>query len=130
MNTTNSVCFAHTFVLDCAFCPDAVLGLKELLVKHPSLAVLSLRDLIEKTFPLANDEDRSVRRTVSTFVEALLPLCPRGAMEPFLPLVVTYVSQSLTHLDEKVRMDTLPVVNALVGYLGCLLYTSPSPRDS
>jgi len=97
---------------------DAILGLKELLGKHPSLAVLSLRDLIEKTFPLANDEDRTVRRTLALFVDSLLPLCPRGAMEPFLPLVVTYVCQSLTHLDEKVRMDSLPVVNSLVSYLG------------
>lgn len=54
-----------------------MLGLKELITKCPPLAVLQLRDLIERTFPLASDEDRTVRKVFGGFVETLLPLCPK-----------------------------------------------------
>jgi len=111
---------------------DAVLGLKELMTKYPPLAMLRLNDFLERVLPMATDDDRMVRKTLASFFQQLMSLCDPSAVKPFLPLLVTYICQALTHLNEQVRMDTLLLVNILVSRVGdcsknpCLQQILPS----
>ena len=76
---------------------DAFMGLKELLSTYPALAVLQLRNLLEKTLPVAIDEDRDVRRAFAGFMNALLPLCNRVSADRVARRATRITGSGISH---------------------------------
>lgn len=96
---------------------EALRGLTELLLKHPMEiekrgAAASLINAAAERLSDAHPPCRAAVRDL--FQRALLPAMGRGAIQPFLPILMAHIRAAMTHLSEDVRSDAVGVLGAVM----------------
>uniref|UniRef100_A0A7C9EBQ9 Uncharacterized protein n=1 Tax=Opuntia streptacantha TaxID=393608 RepID=A0A7C9EBQ9_OPUST len=84
---------------------DALLGIRELLLKHPTELKLHKLAIIEKLRERISDDDKVVRETLyQLFKSVILPGCKEDNQGALISLVMAYIFNAMTHLSIDVRL--------------------------
>ncbi|XP_061995367.1 uncharacterized protein LOC133713379 [Rosa rugosa] len=84
---------------------DALLGIKDLFLKHPEELRLHKYAVIEKLREHIGDDDRLVRETLyQLFKSVIFPGFKEDNQELFVSLMMAYIFNSMTHLAIDVRL--------------------------
>jgi hypothetical protein len=102
---------------------EALQGLCSLLTLHPEVlaAPAGLLRILERVLPKLADHAANVRSQAHEALKLLLAQLTPAQLEPFLPLLLAHLGIAMTQLSASVRLDTLPVLDALVGACPALL---------
>ncbi|KAF8012918.1 hypothetical protein BT93_I0932 [Corymbia citriodora subsp. variegata] len=84
---------------------DALMGIKDLFLKHPDELRLHIYAVIEKLRERIGDDDKLVRETLyQLFKSVIFPNCKEGNQGPFISLMMAYIFNAMTHLAVDVRL--------------------------
>ena len=108
---------------------DALIGLKEILQRYPELITPNLPRLIEQIFSTMVDASALVRQASHALIKTLMHLLSNDLIRPFFQTVVAHMNCGLTHISEKIQLDSLKVLeiylqcypNLLVKHIGEIL---------
>ncbi len=84
-------------------------GLKDLFQNNPQLLPLNLAKLVEQVLVAVCDESFQVRHALSILVEFIVNQTPTQKLMPFSSLISAHLNCGLTHIDEKIQIDTLKI---------------------
>ncbi|KAI9197118.1 Rix1 complex component [Polychytrium aggregatum] len=90
---------------------EGILGLKDMLVKHPQILQLHFGMIIEAAIRLMVDEDDEVRKNMLVFSQFLVSTSSREQFRPFIALIMAFTCSSITHIMEDIRLDALKFLN-------------------
>lgn len=94
---------------------DALLGIRELLLKHPTELKLHKLAIIEKLRERISDDDKVVRETLyQLFKSVILPGCKEDNQGALISLVMAYIFNSMTHLSIDVRLMAFKFFDLMV----------------
>lgn len=94
---------------------DALHGLRELLVAQPAAATAaSLHALLDRALTMVADDESDVRRALALTLDALWRAVDYRRLAPFAALVVAHFSAALTHMSERVRVESLALLDTFV----------------
>lgn len=83
---------------------DALLGIRELLIKSPAELKLHKNAVIEKLRERISDDDKVVRDTLyQLFKSVILPGCKEDFQGAPVSLIMAYIFKAMTHLATEVR---------------------------
>ena len=100
---------------------DALWGLRDLFARHAHKLLPNLSKVLEGVLDCSVDVDAEVRAALRTLLESAIAAVPRGAMEPFVPLVIAYIASAMTSMDSSVRLDAILTSNILLERFGDLI---------
>ncbi|KAI6677920.1 hypothetical protein NL676_038716 [Syzygium grande] len=88
---------------------DALMGIKDLFLKHPDELRLHMYAVIEKLRERIGDDDKLVREALyQLFKSVIFPSCKeltlQGNQGPFVSLMMAYIFNAMTHLAVDVRL--------------------------
>ncbi|XP_030525125.1 uncharacterized protein LOC115737229 isoform X2 [Rhodamnia argentea] len=84
---------------------DALMGIKDLFLKHPDELRLHMYAVIEKLRERIGDDDKLVREALyELFKSVIFPSCKEGNQRPFVSLMMAYIFNAMTHLAVDVRL--------------------------
>uniref|UniRef100_A0A251K4A3 Uncharacterized protein n=1 Tax=Manihot esculenta TaxID=3983 RepID=A0A251K4A3_MANES len=94
---------------------DALMGMKDLFLKHPEELKLHRYAVIEKLRERVSDEDKVVRETLYQLLKSLiLPGCNEDNQGPFISLIMAYIFNAMTHLAIEVRLMAFKFFDLIV----------------
>lgn len=94
---------------------EALLGIKDLLARHPDQLTLHTVTLIEKLCPRITDNDKSVRQVLLVLLRtSIFAGLPQVVMRPLLPVIMAYIFSAMTNLAIDIRLSAFTFLNALV----------------
>lgn len=84
---------------------DALMGIKDLFLKHPDELRLHMYAVVEKLRERIGDDDKLVREALyQLFKSVIFPSCKEGNQGPFVSLMMAYIFNAMTHLAVDVRL--------------------------
>uniref|UniRef100_A0A2P2M584 Testis-expressed sequence 10 protein isoform X2 n=1 Tax=Rhizophora mucronata TaxID=61149 RepID=A0A2P2M584_RHIMU len=84
---------------------DALVGMKDLFLKHPEELKLHRYAIIEKLRERISDEDKIIRDTLFQLLKSIiLPGCKEDYQGPLISLMMAYIFNAMTHLAIDVRV--------------------------
>lgn len=84
---------------------DALLGIRDLTLKHPSELKLHKLVIIEKLRERISDDDKVVRETLyQLFKSVIFPGCKEEIPGPIISLIMAYIFNAMTHLAFDIRL--------------------------
>jgi pre-rRNA-processing protein IPI1 len=93
---------------------QAYVGFRELFISSPEVLKTELGSVISK-FPKGFiDEDRSVRDVTLLLLRHVLDKTTKAQLAPFLKLLLSWLKIGLTHMNERVRLDSIRATEAVV----------------
>ncbi|PRQ44133.1 putative pre-rRNA-processing protein IPI1/Testis-expressed sequence 10 protein [Rosa chinensis] len=96
---------------------DALLGIKDLFLKHPEELRLHKYAVIEKLRERIGDDDRLVRETLyQLFKSVIFPGFKEDNQELFVSLMMAYIFNSMTHLAIDVRLMAFKILELVIQY--------------
>lgn len=100
---------------------DALLGLRDIFQSHPDLLPKHLPSLVEQVFITVLDGSRAVRQTSHLLIETLLSSVSSDLLDPFFETLVAHLNCGLTHIKEKIQLDSLKILELYLKYCSQLL---------
>ena len=100
---------------------DGLNGLRDLFQEHPHLLIPNLTKLVAAIFSRITDQEASVRHALHTLLGFLFPLVSPDHIFMFLPTIVIHLSCGLTHINDRIQVDSLKVFNLLLKHYSSLL---------
>ena len=100
---------------------DGLNGLRELFQDHPYLLTPNLAKVVGAVFVKLIDQDPSVRHTLHVFLSYLFPLVTPDHIRTFLPTIILHLSCGLTHISDRIQLDSLKVFRLLMKHYSILL---------
>ena len=100
---------------------DALLGLRDLLQEHPSLLLPNLGKIVEHVFNAVVDVEASVRRALCMFLKFLFTHTKKDHLQPFFSVLVAHLTCGLTHINDKIQLDSLTVFDLVLTHYSHLL---------
>ncbi|KAL0346974.1 UNVERIFIED_CONTAM: Receptor protein kinase TMK1 [Sesamum calycinum] len=89
---------------------DALLGIRDILLKHPAELKLHKLAIIEKLRERIGDDDKLVRETLyQLFKSVIFPGCAKDNQGPLVSLMMAYIFSAMTHL----AIDDIPTHDIL-----------------
>ncbi|OCH95802.1 hypothetical protein OBBRIDRAFT_871454 [Obba rivulosa] len=96
---------------------DAILGLRELLEAHPDLIEKNLTPLVNACVRLIGDEDASIRKTLLSFLNWLLPQTPSDDLLPHSPVLLLFTTSAQTHIFPEIRIDAIRFLDLFLEFI-------------
>ncbi|KAL8143453.1 hypothetical protein V2J09_016485 [Rumex salicifolius] len=94
---------------------DAIIGIKDLLQRHPEELKLHRLSVIEKLRERISDDDKVVRETLyQLFKSVILPGCKEDNLGALVSLIMVYVFNAMTNLSIDVRLLAFKFLDLLV----------------
>lgn len=93
---------------------NALHGLKDLLQSNLELLPLNLAKLVEQVLVAVNDESSQVRHALSSLVGFLVNKSPLEKILPFSSLIVAHLNCGLTHINERIQIDALKILDQVL----------------
>ncbi|CAL8247185.1 unnamed protein product [Lota lota] len=105
---------------------SALQGLRELLLKNPSLLEQHLSRLLSEVAAVFTDKDVNVRLAATRLLRFLAQCVPAERAAPFFPLLSAHLSCAMTHIEGGIQEDALKVLDVLLEHYPALLASQPS----
>ncbi|XP_057973862.1 uncharacterized protein LOC131161857 isoform X2 [Malania oleifera] len=94
---------------------DALMGIKDLLLKYPMELKLHKYAVIEKLRERISDDDKVVRETLyQLFKTVIFPSCKEDNQGPLISLMMAYIFNAMTHLAIDVRLMAFKFLDLVV----------------
>ena len=100
---------------------DGLNGLRDLFQEHPHLLIPNLTKLVAAIFSRITDQEASVRHALHTLLSYLFPLVCPDHIFTFLPTIIVHLSCGLTHINDRIQVDSLKVFSLLLKRYSSLL---------
>ena len=100
---------------------DGLTGLRELFQDHPHLLVPNLAKLVGPVLGRLIDSDPTVRHSLRTLLGTLFAGVTPHHLQPHFPSVVAHLSCGLTHISDRIQLDSLKVFRLLLDQYPSLL---------
>lgn len=100
---------------------DALQGLRDIFQSHPDLLPKHLPKLVEHVFVTLVDGSGAVRQASHLLMETLLSSVTRDVVSPFFETLIAHLNCGLTHIKEKIQLDSLKVLELYLKYCPGLL---------
>ena len=109
---------------------EALQGLGELAVHHPSLVATHLRTFVLAAAERFGDTEEGPRGATLALLRTLVAAVPAEALAPFAPYFVAHLGSALTSLERAVRVDALLLLPVLLdGPRGAALVAATPHAD-
>ncbi|XP_007027964.2 PREDICTED: uncharacterized protein LOC18598398 [Theobroma cacao] len=96
---------------------DALMGIKDLVLKHPAELRLHKYAVIEKLRERISDDDKVVREALyQLFKSEIFPGCAEDNQGLFISLVMTYIFNAMTNLSIDIRLMAFRFFDLVVQY--------------
>ncbi|KAL0410192.1 UNVERIFIED_CONTAM: hypothetical protein Slati_3608900 [Sesamum latifolium] len=96
---------------------DALLGIRDILLKHPAELKLHKLAIIEKLRERIGDDDKVVRETLyQLFKSVIFPGCAKDNQGPLVSLMMAYIFSAMTHLAIDVRLMAFKFFDLVVQF--------------
>ncbi|KAM9960737.1 hypothetical protein ACTFIW_009886 [Dictyostelium discoideum] len=95
---------------------DAVTGIRDLILKHPSVLFVHLGAIMNKLVEVINDLDKDVRHCTHNLISTILPMLDEISISPFIPLFSVYINSGMTHLKTTIRLDSLRLLDIFIDH--------------
>lgn len=82
-------------------------GLQDLFASHPGLFASQVSTVLPRVAEGIVDEEPGVRRAVCSMLQQNLWQLSQGGFAPFLPLLASYITAAMTHVDIRIRSDSM-----------------------
>uniref|UniRef100_A0A1B6L904 Pre-rRNA-processing protein Ipi1 N-terminal domain-containing protein n=2 Tax=Graphocephala atropunctata TaxID=36148 RepID=A0A1B6L904_9HEMI len=94
---------------------EALAGLQELIVAHGAQLMLpNLSPLLQAAMSLSVDLESDVRRDTIKLLSAVFERVTEEELSPLFPTVVCHLTCAMTHIDPRVRGDSLRLMDAML----------------
>ncbi|CAN2391881.1 Testis-expressed sequence 10 protein [Pristimantis euphronides] len=93
---------------------DALVGLKEILLTHPSVIHTHISAIMSEVAAVFTDKDPMVRSAAISVLQHLVPLVCEEKIAPFFPLVSAHLSTAMTHIMIGIQEDSLKILDILL----------------
>ncbi|KAB1205900.1 Testis-expressed sequence 10 protein [Morella rubra] len=102
---------------------DALIGIKDLFLKHPTELRLHKYAVIEKLRERIGDDDKVVREALyQLFKSVIFPSCKEDNQGLFISLIMAYVFNAMTHLTIDIRLMAFKFLDLVVqNYPPCFI---------
>lgn len=101
---------------------DTLQGLRDIFQSHPDLLPKHLPKLVEHVFVTLVDGSGAVRQASHLLMETLLSSSiSRDVVSPFFETLIAHLNCGLTHIKEKIQLDSLKVLELYLKYCPGLL---------
>ncbi|KAB1219902.1 Testis-expressed sequence 10 protein [Morella rubra] len=102
---------------------DALMGIKDLFLKHPTELRLHKYAVIEKLRERIGDDDKVVRETLyQLFKSVIFPRCKEDNQGLFISLIMAYIFNAMTHLTIDIRLMAFKFLDLVVqNYSPCFI---------
>lgn len=100
---------------------DALVGLRDIFQLHPELLPKNVSKLVEQVFSALVDGSSLVRQATRLLVKTVLSQVTQESVTPFFRILVAHLSCALTHIKEKIQVDSLEVLELYLQYYPTLL---------
>ncbi|XVE75869.1 hypothetical protein DITRI_Ditri12bG0126200 [Diplodiscus trichospermus] len=96
---------------------DALLGIKDLVLKHPAELKLHRYAVIDKLRERISDDDKVVREALyQLFKTEIFPGCAEDNQGPFISLMMTYIFNAMTNLAIDIRLMAFKFFDLVVQF--------------
>ncbi|CAN1144099.1 Testis-expressed protein 10 [Linum perenne] len=96
---------------------DALIGLRDLLLKFPEELKLHRYAVIEKLRERISDDDKMVRENLYLLLKSVIfPACQEDSQGPLISMLMAYIFNAMTHLAIDVRLMAFKFFNLIVEY--------------
>ncbi|KAM3357389.1 putative protein isoform X1 [Capsicum galapagoense] len=96
---------------------DALLGIRDVLLKFPAELKLHKLAVIEKLRERISDDDKLVRETLYQLLKSVIfPGCKEDNKGPINSLMMTYIFNGMTHMAIEVRLMAFKFFDLLIQY--------------
>ncbi|KAJ6427637.1 hypothetical protein OIU84_023096 [Salix udensis] len=96
---------------------DALMGMKDLFLKHPEEIKLHRYAVIEKLRERISDDDKTVRENLYQLLKSvILPGCKEDNQGPVISLMMAYIFNAMTHLAIDIRLMAFKFFDLAVEY--------------
>ncbi|XP_020553763.1 uncharacterized protein LOC105173986 isoform X2 [Sesamum indicum] len=96
---------------------DALLGIRDILLKHPAELKLHKLAIIEKLRERIGDDDKLVRELLyQLFKSVIFPGCAKDNQGPLVSLMMAYIFSAMTHLAIDVRLMAFKFFDLVVQF--------------
>lgn len=89
---------------------DALTGLRELLLTHSELVHPNFPKLIQPVFSTAVDILPNVRQASCALIKVLMSQLSSVVIQPFFPVIIAQLSCGMTHINEKIQLDSVKLL--------------------
>lgn len=100
---------------------DGLTGLRELFQDHPHLLIPNLAQLISSILGRIIDSDASVRHALNIFLNFLFSNVSSDFIRAHFSSVVLHVSCGMTHISDRIQLDSLKIFSLLLNHYPALL---------
>lgn len=100
---------------------DALLGLRDIFESHPDVLPKHLPKLVEQVFITVVDSSSAVRQASHLLMETLLSSVGNNVVSPFFETLIAHLSCGLTHIKEKIQLDSLKVLELYLKHCSSLV---------
>lgn len=100
---------------------DALLGLREIFQRHPDLFSEHLPKFIEQVFSTVVDNSASVRLASHLLIKLFLSSVDNSVISPFFDTLIAHLNCGLTHIQDRIQLDSLKVLELYVKHCSSLL---------
>ena len=100
---------------------DGLTGLRELFQDHPHLLIPNLAKLVDKVLCKIIDPDASVRHSLYTLLSDIFSVVSSDHVCAHFSSIVAHLSCGLTHISDKVQLDSLRMFGLLMAHYSMLL---------
>ena len=100
---------------------DGLTGLRELFQDHPHLLIPNLAKVIDGVLGRMIDPDGSVRHALYTFLSFVFSVVSPNHIRTHFSSVIVHVSCGLTHISDRIQLDSLKVFSLLMKHYPSLL---------
>ncbi|XP_022766966.1 uncharacterized protein LOC111311659 isoform X2 [Durio zibethinus] len=96
---------------------DALMGIKDLVLKHPTELRLHRYAVIEKLRERISDDDKVVREALyQLFKSEIIPGCAEDNQGPYISLMMTYIFNAMTNLAIDIRLMAFKFFDLVVQF--------------
>ncbi|CAN4089629.1 unnamed protein product [Withania somnifera] len=96
---------------------DAIIGVRDVLLKFPAELKLHKLAIIEKLRERISDDDKLVRETLYQLLKSVIfPACKEDNKGPINSLMMTYIFNAMTHMAIEVRLMAFKFFDLLIQY--------------
>ncbi|CAN1234391.1 Testis-expressed protein 10 [Linum perenne] len=96
---------------------DALIGIRDLLLKFPEELKSHRYAVIEKLRERISDDDKMVRENLYQLLKSVIfPACQEDSQGPLISMVMAYIFNAMTHLAIDVRLMAFKFFNLIVEY--------------
>lgn len=100
---------------------DALTGLQDIFSSRPAILLENLPKLVEQVFPVVVDVSAKVRQALLVLIRTVTNLLEKAHVLPFFPVLVAHLNCGLTHISEKIQLDSLKILDIYVAKYSDLL---------